>query len=322
MANIPTANNNPGDLKNPATGNFQKYSNPQEGMAALLNDLQAKFNGKLGQSGTLADFAKMYAPPTDNNDTAGYTAKLANKLGVRPDTPFKELQPKIAQLADAIAGNEGYQGVSNGNNGSNMMAPPIPPGGTPAAPQTDMLAPPTPPTSVAVGDLADTENIPVGNPWEGASPGENIAKGNSGTNTERSKGAIKGVLQSIRDVSGVDTSPVVKAQLASAPAFAKDIESEKGILKPSNSAQSMGARDSKMAASLIPAAEGAKAGATGIKGILSPMKVGIGAVEKVVKNNPIKSAIAGYIISNLLKNTKAGSAIENATGIKKILDLL
>jgi uncharacterized membrane protein len=112
--NIPTVNNNPGDLRNigqegatQGAGGFAKFPTPQEGFGALLNDLQHKIKTK--PNATLADFSNTYAPPSDGNDSAGYTAKLANQLKVPPNAPLSSLQPKIGQFAEAVAKNEGYQ---------------------------------------------------------------------------------------------------------------------------------------------------------------------------------------------------------------------
>lgn len=115
--NLPTRDNNPGDLRNPATGSFETYNNPQEGFSALLNDLQAKIDGKsstgLNGNSTLDQFSQVYAPSSDKNDPGKYTASLANQLGVSPDSTLSSLQPKIGQFAEAVAHNEGYQGPSS-----------------------------------------------------------------------------------------------------------------------------------------------------------------------------------------------------------------
>ena len=113
MPNIPTANNNPGDLKDPSTGNFQTFGSSAEGKAALYNDLTAKMNGKLG-SGSLIDFSKTYAPASDGNNPIQYAANLANKLGVSPDTKLGDLKGRIDDFADAVSQNEGYQAPSGG----------------------------------------------------------------------------------------------------------------------------------------------------------------------------------------------------------------
>lgn len=117
MANLPTSNNNPGDLRNvgqagasQGKGGFASFSNPQEGFGALLNDLQTKINNH--PEHTLADFANQYAPPSDNNDSAGYAAKLANQLKVPPNATIGSLKGNIGGFAEAVASNEGYQGLT------------------------------------------------------------------------------------------------------------------------------------------------------------------------------------------------------------------
>lgn len=120
MTNIPTVQNNPGDLK--SNGQIATYSSPEEGEAALYNDLTAKMTGKsvtgLNGNSSLVDFAKTYAPDSDGNNSLQYAANLANKLHVSPDTKIGTLLPRIDDFASAIAGNEGYQGSMNGSNNS------------------------------------------------------------------------------------------------------------------------------------------------------------------------------------------------------------
>jgi len=127
MPNLPTRNNNPGDLKDPTTGSFKQFSDPKQGYAALLNDLHSKQVGTtttgLGPSSSLADFAKVYAPSSDNNNSAKYAADLANQIGVAPDSQLKDLD--LGKWADAVAKNEGY---TPQNNSSIKVAPPTPPG--------------------------------------------------------------------------------------------------------------------------------------------------------------------------------------------------
>ena len=106
-------NNNPGNLKDPKTGSFRTFNSPQEGFAELMNDLEIKKSGKsktgLRPDSTLADFASVYAPSSDKNDPAQYTANLANFMGVRPDARLHELD--TGKWAEAIAKAEGYKGT-------------------------------------------------------------------------------------------------------------------------------------------------------------------------------------------------------------------
>ena len=110
MATLAVTNQNPGNLKNPATGSFQSFSNPLDGKAALYNDLTAKMTGtsKTGLNGNsnLLDFAKTYAPAGDNNDPAQYAANIANKMGISPDDKIGTLIPRIDDFASAVASNE------------------------------------------------------------------------------------------------------------------------------------------------------------------------------------------------------------------------
>ncbi len=116
MDTLANRNNNPGNLRDTKTGEFRNFSTPQEGYAALLNDLQAKQTGTtttgVGPSSTLADFSKVYAPAGDKNDPAQYTANLANHMKVRPDAQLKDLN--LGAWADSIAHAEGYKSQTSG----------------------------------------------------------------------------------------------------------------------------------------------------------------------------------------------------------------
>jgi hypothetical protein len=114
MANIPTRNNNPGDLRDQKTGSFKTFSDPQQGFEALKNDLNAKITGNtstgLNSKSSIKDFASKYAPDSDGNNSSQYAENLAKKLGVTSDTPIGSLSNRLDDFASAIADNEGYQG--------------------------------------------------------------------------------------------------------------------------------------------------------------------------------------------------------------------
>ncbi len=109
MTTLAVRNNNMGNLKD-GSGNFQSFSDPVEGKAALYNDLTAKMTGtsKTGLNGdsSLLDFAKTYAPASDKNDPIQYAADIANKMGISPDTKIGTLTPRIDDFASAVASNE------------------------------------------------------------------------------------------------------------------------------------------------------------------------------------------------------------------------
>ena len=127
-------NNNPGNLKDPSTGNFRQFNSPQEGYAALLNDLQSKQTGTsttgLGPSSSLIDFASKYAPANDKNNVGQYAANLANKMGTRPDAKLKDLD--LSKWAAAVASNEdsnspfGKQKILSSTTGGTNTAQPTP----------------------------------------------------------------------------------------------------------------------------------------------------------------------------------------------------
>ncbi|MDE2102439.1 MAG: hypothetical protein KGL39_34655 [Patescibacteria group bacterium] len=113
MPPLANRNNNPGDLRfigqdqgSPGQGGFAEFPTPEDGTAALLNDIQSKINRNPKE--TIDEFAHTYAPPDDGNDSMQYAADLANQLGVSPKTDIGSLQPKIGEFASAIAKNEGY----------------------------------------------------------------------------------------------------------------------------------------------------------------------------------------------------------------------
>lgn len=110
---IADKNNNPGNLKDPTTGLFRVFTTPEEGFAAMRQDLLGKMTGKtstgLNADSTLLDLAKVWAPKGDgDNDPVNYANELARQLGVSANTKIGTLKDDVDQLAQAIATNEGY----------------------------------------------------------------------------------------------------------------------------------------------------------------------------------------------------------------------
>lgn len=108
MANLGLQNNNPGNLKDPTTGQFRVFSTPQEGQQALMADLQLKQSGGssvIKPGASLSQFASVWAPSSDNNNPANYANTLATHLGVSPNTPFDQVPAD--KLAGAIQVAEG-----------------------------------------------------------------------------------------------------------------------------------------------------------------------------------------------------------------------
>lgn len=105
-------NNNPGNLKDPSTGAFRTFSTPEQGFQALQKDLLSKMTGAtstgLTANSSLLDFAKVYAPSSDNNNPTQYAQNLATQLGVPTDTKIGTLVSRVNDVARAIAQNEGF----------------------------------------------------------------------------------------------------------------------------------------------------------------------------------------------------------------------
>ena len=110
--NLPQRNNNPGNIRDPNTGEFKSFGSRQEGWRALRDDLTAKITGKtktgLTPNSTLYEFAKVYAPESDKNDPKGYAEFVANELKVTPNTPIGRLGDKVDQFARVVATKEGF----------------------------------------------------------------------------------------------------------------------------------------------------------------------------------------------------------------------
>jgi hypothetical protein len=84
-------NNNPGNLKfgtpwKGVTGQdakgFAVFDTMENGVRALGKDLTAKMNRGVN---TVREILYIYAPPSDNNPTPTYVAKVAEWMGVSPD---------------------------------------------------------------------------------------------------------------------------------------------------------------------------------------------------------------------------------------------
>jgi hypothetical protein len=274
MANLPTQNNNPGDLRDigqvgatPGAGNFASFQDPKAGYAALLNDIQTKINND--PQGTLVDFASKYAPSSDGNNVAQYAANLANQLGVAPNATLSSLSPKIGQFAEAIAKNEGYQGqpqnqnnsqqynaVSGGGNvqlNSGYQAPTPPGQQSPSLPsQGGGYAPPTPPSNMA----QQSQNQDPGQSFEDSLPlGEKILRGDpvgvqQGEDT--GMGIAKGVGEQLLGASGDTTNPVIEGMLSNAPQLQQGVKNLQNDLQPSNATQAAASGQTQFAANLLP----------------------------------------------------------------------
>lgn len=83
--------------------------------------------------------------------------------------------------------------------------------------------------------------------------------------SEVAKGFGKGVLNTVRQVGGVDTNPFVKGMLDNAPKLKEGADIEKGMLEPTTPMQSLGKGAESIAEMAIPVATGAKVATGGVR---------------------------------------------------------
>ncbi len=100
-------NNNPGNLRNPYTGNFIVFTSYQAGLNALEYDLHAKIIGVANsilrfikgteipyEDLTMQHYISIYAPSKDHNNPIAYcdkVCKLLEKYRIAPSTPLSVL---------------------------------------------------------------------------------------------------------------------------------------------------------------------------------------------------------------------------------------
>lgn len=194
MVNIPTDNNNPGDIKD-VSGHFKTMTNPAQGQAALYNDLTSKMTGHsshgLTPDSSLVDFAKVYDGSPNEKDNLQYAATLANKMGISPDTKIGTLLPHIDQFARAVADAEGYKGEWKGSFDTK-----IPQAGIGQLPSAATAGQATPQNAPGVGNL----------PGAATSPGANTNPGYTGTVPNQPQGhGAAGLLTGLANVTGMQS---------------------------------------------------------------------------------------------------------------------
>jgi len=93
---LPQRLNNPGSLKDPATGRLRQFPTPANGWAALLTQLRLVLTGRsryYRPDMTLAEFARVYS---GGDKPDAWARIVATELGVSQDTPIKDLVGAIA----------------------------------------------------------------------------------------------------------------------------------------------------------------------------------------------------------------------------------
>lgn len=100
---------NIGNIKDPRTGQFRKYSTPGEGAQALVDQLEIYKTGRsrnnVGPNSSLYEAMAIYAPASDNNNPKQYAEFIAKRLGISPNTPIKNIN--TIEWAKAVSIMEG-----------------------------------------------------------------------------------------------------------------------------------------------------------------------------------------------------------------------
>jgi hypothetical protein len=141
-------NNNPGNIIDSGfarsqpgyagtDGRFARFETPEHGESAMHGLLQ---NYQKQGITTPAGIISKWAPASDNNDTGGYIAQVAKKLGVSPNDPIDVTDPKVrdvlgktiatveAGAAGPNAGNAAYNRIEPATGGQQKTQPQMPAG--------------------------------------------------------------------------------------------------------------------------------------------------------------------------------------------------
>lgn len=114
-------NNNPGNLRfagqagaTQGAGGFAKFSSPEAGFQALVNQIQLDAS----RGATLSSFINKYAPPSENN-TSQYIQQAMQALGVSANTPLSQIN--INSLSSFMAKKESGTTVGQSNLGTDVI---------------------------------------------------------------------------------------------------------------------------------------------------------------------------------------------------------
>jgi soluble lytic murein transglycosylase len=100
-ASLGVRNNNPGNLKNPQTGQFQQFGSQADGIQAADQNLQAYAtkHGIATINDTIARWDLGHAPstPAEQSEVASYVASVSKATGIAPDQKIDLTDPAVRQ---------------------------------------------------------------------------------------------------------------------------------------------------------------------------------------------------------------------------------
>lgn len=155
-APVSVRNNNPGNLVDPKTGQIKKFDTPEQGQAALEQDIAAKLGGNSAAYKarfadapvspiTLAEtWAPSNAPGNSMQSTANYANHIANALGIGSGETIPNTPEARSKVARAIAEFESGQ----------RATAPIQLAAAPVTTRTDATAAEPPPAAAAPAKVA------------------------------------------------------------------------------------------------------------------------------------------------------------------------
>ncbi len=126
MANLGLQNNNPGNLKDPSTGQFKVFNTPEEGKQALIQDISLKQSGKsthIKPGASISQLASVWAPASDNNIPANWAHNVSRTIGVDVNTPFDQVPAD--KLAEGIQVAEGTSSMKTSDDHSSVEHSPL-----------------------------------------------------------------------------------------------------------------------------------------------------------------------------------------------------
>ncbi|MGZ3272375.1 MAG: hypothetical protein ACXWKY_00865 [Caulobacteraceae bacterium] len=98
-------NNNPGNLRDPRTGQFMRFATPEQGLARMAWQLR-RYQDRYHRN-TIAQIIGRWAPPSDHNDTGAYVADVSKQTGFAPGQALDLHNPQVlAALAAAMIQHE------------------------------------------------------------------------------------------------------------------------------------------------------------------------------------------------------------------------
>lgn len=223
-------NNNPGNIKDPKTGEFIKFRTLEEGQKALDDDLRLKLSGqspavkqRFGDVNmiTPAMLAETWSPATAQGNTPestiNYAKAIANKLGIDPTLPIPNTDQARRLTAQAITEFESGQKAPTQAPATLVASTgPVP---IPVAAATVQAARPTPERLERESEIRKAEEIKAGEKRATTSEERRVAFENDtdpSTVTESlvSTRRIQDLVKRDPSLSGVLNAPGVPAAVA------------------------------------------------------------------------------------------------------------